>query len=336
MSLGEHLEELRRRVIIALFGLVPIIILSMVFGTQMLSVIMEPVMDALAAHGDARQMILTGPTEGFAVYMKVAMLASVVVGSPWIIFQLWKFVSPGLYSHERRFAYFLLPLSTFLTIGGVLFLYFYVMPLMLKFFLDFNAGLGASDIIAAPLPEGVTLGAIPSLAADPTADSLRPGAAWINTSENLLRICIDIKDGVPVIASAALKAGVGAVSEIRISEYFSLLLSLTIAFAVAFQAPVVVLLLGWAGIIDQKMLGTYRRHAILICAIVAAAIAPGDPASMFMLLIPLYLLYELGGILLRVFPAHRVAGKRASGSRWGADDTDSDYDNADDLSESRR
>ncbi|HYE60783.1 MAG TPA: twin-arginine translocase subunit TatC [Phycisphaerales bacterium] len=331
MSLGEHLEELRRRVIIALLGLVPIIVLAFVFGKPLLDVITKPVTDALRAHGEAGQMILTGPAEGFAVYMKVAILAAVVVGAPWLIYQLWKFVSPGLYSHEKRFAYFLIPLSTILTASGVAFLYFYIMPLILTFFLDFNSALGASEIAVAPLPPGTTLANMPLLAADPPADALQPGSAWINTSQNLLRICVAVKDSVPTIASVSLKASVGAVSEFRYSEYFSLLLSLTIAFAVAFQAPVVVLLLGWAGLVDQKTLGKYRRHAILVCAIVAAAITPGDPASMIMLLVPLYLLYELGGILLRLFPAKRVAGKR-TGSRWGS--SEEEYE--DDLVEGPR
>jgi sec-independent protein translocase protein TatC len=103
---------------------------------------------------------------------------------------------------------------------------------------------------------------------------------------------------------------VGAVSELRISEYIKLLLSMTLAFAAAFQAPVVVLLLGWSGIINQQVLAKFRRHAILVCAIAAAMLTPGDPASMILMLIPLYLLYELGGLLLRWFPASRVAGKR--------------------------
>jgi Sec-independent protein secretion pathway component TatC len=135
----------------------------------------------------------------------------------------------------------------------------------------------------------------------------------------MMRICVSIHEGVPSIVSVALKTGVGAINEMRVSEYVQLLLSLTLAFALAFQAPVVVLLLGWVGILNQEILSKYRRHAILACAIIAAAIAPGDPASMLLLLLPLYILYELGGILLRIFPASRVAGKRE------VPDDDDDY-----------
>src|SRR4051812_18445109 len=92
MTLGEHLEELRRRLIIAILGLIPIVALALLFGTKMLAWILRPAMKALAAHGDAQQMILTDPLEGFSVYMRVATIASVVVGSPWLLYQLWKFV----------------------------------------------------------------------------------------------------------------------------------------------------------------------------------------------------------------------------------------------------
>jgi len=165
----------------------------------------------------------------------------------------------------------------------------------------------------------VALAHMPVLAADPPVDQLSPGAMWINSTINMLRVCVSITDGVPTIVSSALKTGVGTSNETRVSEYVQLLLSLTIAFAAAFQAPVVVLLLGWVGIMNQDLLSKYRRHAILACAVVAAAISPGDPVSMIFLLVPLYLLYELGGILLRIFPASRIAGKRE-----GVDDENND------------
>jgi sec-independent protein translocase protein TatC len=89
------------------------------------------------------------------------------------------------------------------------------------------------------------------------------------------------------------------------------------AFAAGFQMPLVVLLLGWARIVTRETLAKFRRHAILINAILAAAIMPGDPASMISMLVPLCVLYELGGVLLAVFPA---------GSLRGRDETTEDED----------
>jgi sec-independent protein translocase protein TatC len=318
MPLGDHLEELRRRLTVALFGLIPLVVVSLVVGRQILAYIMQPALNALVASGYSRFMTTNGPLEGFGSYVKVSLIVTLLVGSPWILFQLWRFVAPGLYAHERRFVYFLLPLSALLTVLGVLFLYFFIMPMLMRFFLDFGGSLGASEVSTAPLPQGAVLSHIQVLAADPPNPAI--GDEWVNTAEMLRRTCVAVRDGKPVIYSSQLFGQLGLIPMYRVSEYVQLLLSLSLAFAGAFQTPVVVLLLGWAGIIDRKFLSKYRKHAILVCAIAAAILTPGDPASMILMLIPLYLLYELGGILLKYFPAGRVAGDKPPAPEEQPDD----------------
>lgn len=306
MPLGEHLEELRRRLMIAIGGMLPVAVVALVFGRQILAFILHPVRAALASHGSSPLLMAFGPLETFGNYIKVSLIVTLLVGSPWALFQLWRFVAPGLYSHERRFVYFLIPLSTLLTVLGVLFLYIFIMPLLLTFFIDFGNSLGNINVPTAPLPQGVTLSHISVLAADPVGPAI--GDEWINTTEMLRRTCIALTNGKPVIVSSQVFSELGVQPLYGVSQYVKLLLSLSLAFAGAFQAPVVVLLLGWAGIIDRKFLAKYRRHAILACAIASAVLTPGDPASMILMLVPLYILYELGGILLKYFPASRVAG----------------------------
>jgi sec-independent protein translocase protein TatC len=309
MSLGEHLEELRRRLIWALLGLVPILAVSMVFGERLLGFLVAPLQASLQAHGETGEIIATGLLETFNAYIKISLIAAMLVGSPWILYQLWRFVAPGLYSHERRFVYFLLPLSTVLTISGVVFLFKLILPLMLSFFIQFGAGIGAHEITTAPLPQGTTLPHVVVLDHDPPEPQV--GDDWINKTEMLHRICIGIDgDGNRIIASERMQKGMGITLQNRVSEYIKLLLTLGMAFAIAFQTPVIVLLLGWAGILDRATLSKYRKHAILVCAILAALLTPGDPASMILMLIPLYALYELGGLLLKYFPASRVAAGR--------------------------
>src|SRR5262245_32059947 len=308
MPLGDHLEELRRRMTIALIGLLPVIIASLVYGSTILGFVLQPVRHALAASGQSDTIYTNGPLEVFSNYIKISLLASFLVGSPWILYQLWRFVAPGLYAHERRFVYFLLPLSVLLTILGVLFLYVFIMPMLLHFFISFGTGIGSAPPHTAPLPEGVTFGHIPVLAADPPDPSA--GDAWINRTDMLLRICIGKAGDTHEIVSSQIFTSTGVVPLYDVTPYVKLLLSLSLAFAAAFQTPVVVLLLGWAGVIDRKFLRKYRKHAVLVCAIAAAIMTPGDPASMILMLIPLYLLYEAGGILLKYFPASRVAGEK--------------------------
>lgn len=80
--------------------------------------------------------------EGFMTYLKVSLIAGVVLSSPWIFYQLWLFVSAGLYPHERSYVYRYLPASLGLFLGGAVFCYFIVLPIVLNFLLAFNGDLG--------------------------------------------------------------------------------------------------------------------------------------------------------------------------------------------------
>lgn len=310
MTLGEHLDELRKRLIVALVGLLPIVAAAFYFGDWLLDLVLAPARLALQ-QGEQTDITAFSPLETFSAYMRVSIIAAVVVGSPWIFYQIWRFVSPGLHKHEKRFVYFLVPLSGILTASGVVFLFKVVLPLILIFLITFGTSLGTKPVPTAPLPEGITLPTIPMIEHDP--QSPKAGEMWINTSKHKLRVCITAPDDAAKKPAGILSIDMYREANIRqqyrVSDILSMMLTLILAFAGAFQTPLIVLLLGWAGIVDRKFLSKYRRHAILICAVIAAAVMPGDPASMMAMMIPLYLLYELGGLLLLLFPAHRVAGK---------------------------
>lgn len=308
MPLGEHLEELRTRLIVAMLGLIPIVAVSLTFGKQLLGFLMRPAEDALGG-----RLMALSPFETFSAYMKVSFIAAIIAGSPWLLIQLWLFVRPGLYSHERRYVYFLIPMSAVLTGVGVVFLYKIVMPLILAFFVGFGADISlktAGKLDTAPAILGPT---VPVLAADPPTP--KTGEYWINTNLKQLRICESISEtGTPKISFLQLHPDQGIEQQIRISDYIDLLFTLTIAFAATFQTPIVVLLLGWSGLIDNAFLKKYRRHALVATLVIAALIAPGDPTSLLLIWAPLVVLYELGGLLLRVFPSSRVSGVREGDS----------------------
>ena len=320
MPLGAHLDELRKRLIWAMVGLLPILIVSMAFGSQILDFLIQPVEKALQAEGFPGTLVSIGPTEAFATYMKVGLIATVAVGLPWVLYQLWLFVAPGLYSAERRYVYLLLPLSSVLMLSSMVFLYRLVLPLVLAFFVNFGVTLGARHSEPHEAPVGTTFLNAPVLTADP----LKPatGDVWLNSSMRALRVCIGEKNGQPDICSLNLTKEAGIRPEYRVNEYIDLLQSLTIAFAAGFQTPVVVLLLGWAGLITPAFLREYRKHAVFVTAIVAAVLTPGDVSTMFLLWVPLYLLYELGGVLLRVFPSERVS--RAVAAKAGSGNPEDD------------
>ena len=112
------------------------------------------------------------------------------------------------------------------------------------------------------------------------------------------------------------------------------MLNLALAFGIGFQTPVVVLLLGWAGIVDRKTLAKYRRYAVAISAVAGAILTPADPLSMMLLAIPLYVLFELGMLLLVVFPPKLNPDREPDGD--ADDDPDPDYSASDLLDKSRR
>jgi sec-independent protein translocase protein TatC len=135
MSLGDHLEELRLRIILALLGLAIAMVVCMFFGKLIIAFIERPYVAALGP--DARLQSLA-PADGFISYMNIAMVGGVVLASPWIFYQLWMFISAGLYPHEKRWVYVVVPFSVILFIAGVLLFVLFIAPVTLKFLVLFN------------------------------------------------------------------------------------------------------------------------------------------------------------------------------------------------------
>jgi len=301
MTFGEHLEDLRRRVILALVGILPIFVAAMVFGRVVLELLIEPARVALHEAGLPNQLQTTEPFETFGTYMRIAFIATLMFGSPWILWQLWRFVAPGLHAHEKRFAQFLLPFSVILSVLGIVFMYFVMLPVVLAFFVDFGASIGAEKVPTGPLPPGMVLSQTPALEFDPIGAA--EGQFWINPDRNELRF---MGPNGKVYALPGYQDA-GIVPQYRVSAYIGTVLALALGFAVGFQMPVVVLLLGWVGIVELATLRKYRRHALFFTAVAAAVLTPADPLSMFLLWGPLYGLYEVGLLLLKVLPPERVA-----------------------------
>lgn len=305
MSFGDHLEDLRKRVFYAIIGVVPIFMIAFGFGRPLLQLLIEPARRQLVQAGQGSQLLATGPFETFGAVIQIALIITVLLGSPWLLYQLWLFVSPGLYKHERRVVHLLIPFSGLLTVLSVLFLYYVILPVILAFFIGFGAKVsGEVGVLTAPLPQGVVLPTIPILQADPI-DPM-PGMVWINEALHQQRVCISIQDGKPIISVMNLTSNIGIAQQYRISEYIKTILNMGLAFGIAFQTPVVVVMLGWVGILNPKLMTKYRKHAIAVSAVLGAFMTPADPLSMILLATPLYLLYELGLFILKVFPIERV------------------------------
>jgi len=143
MSFMEHLEELRSRIIKALYGLGIAFVLALGFANKLWDVVSDPAVEALKhLHVNPPRLAQLTPMEAFSViWVELPLLCSVFVASPWIVYQLWAFISPGLYKKERNMALPFVLLTAGLFIGGGCFAYF----LAFRYGLEFLLGIGMSN-----------------------------------------------------------------------------------------------------------------------------------------------------------------------------------------------
>ncbi len=227
-----HLMELRDRILYALAGVgVCMALLALWPGPSgLIDLIAQPIRAHMPP--DAR-LIAVGVFTPFFVPLKVLMMAGLLMALPWVIYQIWAFVAPGLYSHEKRFALPLIVIGSALAYLGIAFVQFFVLDKMFAFI------------------QGVT-------------------PASVNAT--------------PDIAS-----------------YVEAILSLYLAFGLAFQVPVVVMLLVRFDMVSIDKLKSFRGYFIVVAFIIAAIVTPPDVISQIALAVPMCLLYELGIVGARWF-----------------------------------
>jgi sec-independent protein translocase protein TatC len=230
MPLLTHLVELRSRLMRILIG-VGVVFLAMVpFANPLYTAVAQPLMERLP---QGATMISTQVVGAFMVPLKFTLVLSFFVAVPWVLYQVWGFVAPGLYKSERRLIFPLLLSSTLLFYGGMAFAYYIVMPLVFTF-------------MVGTTPEGVTM----------------------------------MTD---------------------IGSYLSFILLLFFAFGLAFEVPVATILLVWAGLATPEGLRSKRSYIIVGCFVIAAVITPPDALSQIMLAVPMWLLFEVGLLISRVY-----------------------------------
>ena len=348
MSLGDHLDELRKRVLLAFLPPLPLfIVIFALFSDPLLEWLVQPVLRALANQQMPATLQSLNPPEALLIKLKLSVIAAVVIGAPWIFYQAWLFIAPGLYAHERRFVHALIPGSAVLSAAGISLLYYVMLPLMLHMLILVGSQINVS-LPPPDLPDAVqqTLDdwdgrSVPIVVGTPAGAA--PGDIWFDARTYELRVAwSDDDDGAadsgasddsgsadsagPVDQSAGGAVAVdedaareleittvpapqvGRVNQsFRLRETINFTLMLVVGIVVAFQLPLVILLLGWLGLAERDWLASRRRHALLVLGVVSSIITPADAVSMVMMLIPLYALYELGIILLVIMPADRVA-----------------------------
>ncbi|MBF6630068.1 MAG: twin-arginine translocase subunit TatC [Comamonas sp.] len=221
----QHLMELRDRLLYCIYGIaVAVALLAFWPGPNgLIDFIAQPIKAHMPP--DAK-LIAVGVFTPFFVPLKVLMMVGILAVLPWIMYQLWAFVAPGLYTHEKRFALPLITFGSFLAYTGIAFVQFFVLDKMFGFIQGFTP-----DSVAA----------------------------------------------TPDIAS-----------------YVEAILSLYLAFGLAFQVPIVVMLLVRMGMVEIAKLKSFRGYFVVLAFVVAAVVTPPDVISQLALAIPMCILYEVG------------------------------------------
>lgn len=297
MTFGEHLEELRLRLILGIGGFVIAFLFCLaVVRDWVFQFLCRPLLKVMHDY-ELNPQLNDRTGESFGVYLKVSAIAATIIASPWLIYQLWRFISAGLYPSERRVVTKHLPLFVGLLFGGVAFAFYIVVPLTLQFLIAFS--------VSVPLPkdyEPVTMGVafpatlptIPALAGDPP-QPIPDGAQWFNTTQSRLKVSFGGRIRTVQYTSENLIAPF-----IELGDYTDMLLMMLLTFGLSFETPLVVMLLVHLGIFPLEELKAMRRIIYFVIVIIAAVITPGDAVTATIaLVLPLGGLYELGLILAR-------------------------------------
>jgi sec-independent protein translocase protein TatC len=148
MSFLEHLDELRKRIVQSCLGVAVGILASFAFITHIVNFILTPTWKVLPA---GSRMIYTQPGEAFGLYIQISLITGIVLAAPWIMYQVWLFIAPGLYANEKKLAIPFVLLSTAGFVGGAAFNHYIVFPWMISFFASFNT----ADLVFMPRLEDV-------------------------------------------------------------------------------------------------------------------------------------------------------------------------------------
>ena len=240
LTFWDHLDVLRSSLIRMGVAVVVFAVAAFCLKDELFSVVLAPrssdfvTYKLLGVDPFSIHLMNTGLTEQFMIHMRTAIYAGLLVASPYILYELFRFVSPGLYQNERHYVVWIVGAAYVMFLMGTLINYFIVFPLTVRF-------LGTYQV--------------------------SPDVA------NMLTL----------------------------QSYIDTLIGMSLVMGVVFELPVVCGLLGHMGLINNRMMSEYRRHAIVAILIVAAIITPTtDMFTLFVVALPIYLLYELSIQIVRI------------------------------------
>ncbi len=312
MSFGDHLEELRRRLIWAVVGLVVATIICFNLGGIIIETLTTPYFVAMHQLGFDPRMVQLNPLESFMEYFKISIQFGLVLAAPWMLYQIWLFVATGLYPSERQLIKYFAPASILLFVTGAVFLVTIVLSGLMLFLINISTWFPLPDANnplyrwLMPRPPAVVLPttqpAIPPMNVPVVSDdpkSPQDGQIWINRASRRINAHYDGHDYYAPLQPADKQQFVQPF--FSISEYLGFVVDLALAFGLGFQIPILVIFLISLGLVPAKSMASARRYVIIGVLVLAAIITPTpDVGTMMLLAVPMLLLFEVGLLIGRM------------------------------------
>lgn len=249
-TFGEHLDTLRKmltRVVIVVFLLS---VITFVFKDLLFDLILAPCSPDFVTfesvnkvllwfgidnqlYGDDIDLITTGLSSQFMAHMSLALYMGLLIASPYIVYELFGYISPALHEKEKKYSIRLGVAVYLLFVVGLLLSYFILFPIACRFLASYQVSQRVTAMIS-------------------------------------------------------------------LDSYISTFVSLTLMIGVVFQLPVIAFLMAKMGIIDKQVMKQYRKHVFVVILLLAAVITPPDAMTLIMVSAPLYLLYELSIVVVRI------------------------------------
>ncbi|EAQ26666.1 twin-arginine translocase subunit TatC [Roseovarius sp. 217] len=292
----EHLAELRTRLIRSVIAFLIGIVLAFIVAEPILQFLLEPIEASLRELGDpSPTMQYTSPQEYLFTLFRISMVFGFALAFPVIGFQMWRFVAPGLYRQEKNAFLPFMIASPVMFLLGASFAHFVVTPLAMAFFLGF------ADV--------------PSIIAD-----LMTGLVSSEDLPGAVATAPDTSEGIRITFFG------------KVNESLDITLKFIIAFGLCFQLPVLLTLMGKAGLVSSGGLKSVRKYAVVGILILAALVTPPDVMTQLILFVVVYGLYEISIQLVSWVEKKREAALRAEGL-WFDDEDEADTDVDDPLTD---
>lgn len=290
--LMEHLAELRTRLIRSVIAFVIAIVVAFAFAEPILQILLKPIEATLRDLGDPAPVLqFTAPQEYLFTLFRISMVFGFALAFPVIAHQLWRFVAPGLYRTEKAAFLPFIIASPVMFLIGASFALFAVIPLAMNFLLGFAdfSFSGALSSLAGTVGIEVDGGALPATA-----------------------------DGGLAITFIG-----------KVNESLDLTLKFIMAFGLCFQLPVLLTLMGKAGLVSARGLAAMRKYAMIGILVLAALVTPPDVITQLILFVVVYGLYEVSIQLVKMVEKKRVQKLREEGILGEDEDLYSEFDDDD-------